>query len=68
MIEINPQYETIFNPRSIDEDCNKIADEINDVVRMQIKEISQQATSMLSSPTQAHGAPYSLGTPWEVLG
>ena len=34
-----PQYETIFNPRNIDEDCNKIADLINDVVRMQIKEI-----------------------------
>ena len=39
MIQLNPQYEAIFNPRNIDEDCNKIADEINDVVRMQIKEI-----------------------------
>ena len=39
MIQLNPQYEAIFNPRNIDEDCNKIADEINDVARMQIKEI-----------------------------
>ena len=39
MIQLNPQYEAIFDPRNIDEDCNKIADEINDVARMQIKEI-----------------------------
>ena len=39
MIRLNPQYEAIFNSRNIDEDCNKIADEINDVVRTQIKEI-----------------------------
>ena len=39
MITLNPQFEAIFNPRNIDEDCNKIADEINDVARMQIKEI-----------------------------
>lgn len=39
MIQLNPQYEAIFNPWNIDEDCNKIADEINDVARMQIKEI-----------------------------
>ncbi len=39
MIQLNPQYEAIFDPRNIDEDCNKIADEINDVVRTQIKEI-----------------------------
>jgi len=39
MIQLNPQYEAIFNPRNFDEDCNKIADEINDVARMQIKEI-----------------------------
>ncbi len=39
IIQLNPQYEAIFNPRNIDEDCNKIADEINDVVRLQIKEI-----------------------------
>ena len=39
MIQLNPQYEAIFDARNIDEDCNKIADEINDVVRMQIKEI-----------------------------
>ena len=39
MIQLNPQYEAIFNLRNIDEDCNKIADEINDVARMQIQEI-----------------------------
>ena len=39
MIQLNPQYEAIFDPRNIDEDCNKIADEISDVARMQIKEI-----------------------------
>lgn len=39
MITFNPRYEAIFNSRNIDEDCNKIADEINDVARMQIKEI-----------------------------
>ena len=39
MITLNPQYEAIFDARNIDEDCNKIADEINDVARMQIKEI-----------------------------
>ena len=39
MIQLNPQYKAIFDPRNIDEDCNKIADEINDVARMQIKEI-----------------------------
>ena len=39
MIQLNPQYEAIFDARNIDEDCNKIADEISDVVRMQIKEL-----------------------------
>ena len=39
MIQLNPQYEAFFDARNIDEDCNKIADEINDVARMQIKEI-----------------------------
>ena len=39
MIQLNPQYEAIFNPRNIDEDCNKIADKINEVVRPQIQEI-----------------------------
>ena len=39
MIQLNPQYEAIFVPWIIDEDCDKIADEISDVVRMQIKEI-----------------------------
>lgn len=39
MPQLNPQYEAIFDPRNIDEDCNKIADEISDVVRMRIKEI-----------------------------
>ena len=39
MPQLYPQYEAIFNPRNIDEDCNKIADEINDVARMQMKDI-----------------------------
>ena len=39
IFQLNPQYEAIFDARNIDEDCNKIADEINDVARMQIKEI-----------------------------
>ena len=39
MITLNPRYEVIFDPRNIYEDCDKIADEINDVARMQIKEI-----------------------------
>lgn len=39
MIQLNSQYEAIFNPRNIDEDCNKIVDEINDVARMQMKDI-----------------------------
>ena len=26
MIELNPQYEKIFDPRNIDDDCNMIAD------------------------------------------
>jgi len=39
MIQLNPQYEAIFDARNIDEECNKIYHEINDVVRMQIKEI-----------------------------
>lgn len=25
MIELNPQYEKIFDPRNIDDDCDKIA-------------------------------------------
>ena len=29
MLEINPQYEFVFFPQNIDEDCNKIADEIS---------------------------------------
>ena len=31
MIEINPQYETIFNTQNIDDDCDKIAQEISTV-------------------------------------
>ena len=31
MIEINPQYEAIFSPRIIDDDCDKIAQEISTV-------------------------------------
>lgn len=26
MIELNPQYEKFFNPRNLDDDCDKIAD------------------------------------------
>ena len=39
MIQLNPQYESIFNPRNIDEDCDKIADEIHDTVARNIHEI-----------------------------
>ena len=39
MIQLNPQYEAIFDSRNIDEDCDKIADEISGVARIQIKEI-----------------------------
>lgn len=38
MIEINPQYEVIFNPHNIDDDCNKIAHEIT-MVGDQIAEV-----------------------------
>lgn len=31
MIEINPQYEAIFNTQKIDDDCDKIAQEISSV-------------------------------------
>ena len=48
MIQLNPQYEAIFNPRNIDEDCNKIADEINDVARMQIKVMNGAVTPLVS--------------------
>lgn len=26
MIELNPKYEKIFDPRNLDDDCDKIAD------------------------------------------
>lgn len=39
MIQLNPQYEAIFNPRNIDDDCDKIAHEITHVVGTQISEI-----------------------------
>ena len=60
MITLNPQYEAIFNPRNIDEDCNKIANEINDVARMQIKEVLavgmyKQAVNVLSPTVEFHG-------------
>lgn len=48
MIQLNPQYEAIFDSRNIDEDCDKIADEINDVARMQIKEIDDMYSSEYS--------------------
>ena len=31
MIEINPQYEAIFNPQNIDDNCGKIAQQISTV-------------------------------------
>ena len=48
MIQLNPPYEAIFDSRNIDEDCNKIADEISDVARMQIKEIDDMYSSEYS--------------------
>lgn len=30
MIELNPKYEAIFNPRNINDDCDKIADMISE--------------------------------------
>ena len=33
MIELNPEYESIFSPANIDEDCDSIAHKI-DVVRL----------------------------------
>ena len=48
MITLNPQYEAIFDARNIHEDCNKIADEISDVARMQIKEIDDMYSSEYS--------------------
>lgn len=38
MFEINPQYEIIFSSDNIDDDCNRIAHEV-DVVGETIKEI-----------------------------
>ena len=38
MIQLNPQYEKIFDPRNIDGDCDRIAHEV-DAVRESIKEI-----------------------------
>lgn len=37
MIEINPQYEIIFDARNIDDECSKIA-ELMEPVRVNIKE------------------------------
>ena len=39
MLQINPQFESLFNPHNIDEDCKKIADEIDTVLRPQICEM-----------------------------
>ena len=60
MIQLNPQYEALFNPRNIDEDCNKIADEINDVARMQINEVlavgmSKQAVTLYLQLLKSRG-------------
>ncbi len=38
MIQLNPQYEKIFNPNHIDDNCSKIAQQI-DAIGQQIKEI-----------------------------
>lgn len=38
MITLNPQYEAIFSPRNLDEDCDRMAGGIN-VVCETIKEI-----------------------------
>ncbi len=38
MIQLNPEYEKIFNPRHIDDNCNFIADKINHIGQ-QIDEI-----------------------------
>jgi len=39
MIQLNPQYEAIFDPQNIEEDCDMIAGEINHVAFIQIDEI-----------------------------
>ena len=41
MIEINPQYEAIFNPKIIDDDCDKIAKAIS-TVGQQIAEVLKE--------------------------
>ena len=38
MIQLSPEYEKMFAPSNIDDDCKRIAHEI-DVVRLQIEEI-----------------------------
>ncbi len=38
MIKLNPQYEAIFAPDNIDEDCDRIAHKV-DVVGKTIKEV-----------------------------
>lgn len=45
MIELNPQYEAIFSADNIDDDCDKIAHEV-DVVGMQIEEILKIASEI----------------------
>jgi len=35
----NPQFESLFNPHNIDEDCKKIADEIDTALRPHICEM-----------------------------
>ena len=47
MIEINPQYEIIFSSDNIDDDCNRIAHEV-DVVGDTIKEILRVGTYKLA--------------------
>ncbi len=45
MIQLNPEYEAIFAPNNIDNDCNRIAHKI-DVVGLQIKEILKIASEI----------------------
>lgn len=45
MIQLNPDYEAIFAPNNIDDDCDSIAHKI-DVVGLQIKELLKIASEI----------------------
>ena len=45
MIQLNPDYEAIFPPNNIDDDCDSIAHKI-DVVGLQIKELLKIASEI----------------------